>query len=245
MKSKFINNLKEKAKRTATNLQNEKINNNYDSKFKVPEECKEKLYKEESKGESQKYHEEDPFNDDLKSNNYEDDEYRLPIAQKPESFHRFILENDFRTLERQIRGLKDVWDKQQGKYITKRKDSHCFTDEESESILRLCETHLSSGIKLSIMTREQYDIKLMGLYQQIETHFREIMEYKFGRFEGFDIQLQMKRDAINIFSSIMFNVFANYSRAVEGRENKATHDSVKAQESLNTPLETRQDFGYT
>jgi len=238
MKNKFINILKKKAKETATNLQNERIKNNHNSKFKVPKECREKLYKEESNGE-------DVLDDDLKFNNYEDDEYRLPIAQKPESFHRYILENDFRTLERQIRGLKDIWDKNQGKYITKRKDSHCFTDEESESILRLCETHLSSGIKLSIMTREQYDIKLMGLYQQIETHFREIMEYKFGRFKGFNLQLQMKRDAINIFSSIMFNIFANYSRAVEGRENRATHDSVKAQESLNTPNETKQDFGYT
>jgi len=235
MKNSFMNELKKKIEKTATNIKYN--NNNHDSKFKIPEEYKEKEYK---KNDSK--NEDDKFEDDL---NFDEDEYRLPIAQKPESFHRYILENDFRTLERQIRGLKDVWDKNEGKYVTKRKESHCFTDEEAESILRLCETHLSSGIKLSIMTKEQYDIKLMGLYQQIETHFREIMEYKFGRFKGFNLQLQMKRDAINIFSSVMFNIFANYSRAVEGRENRATHDSVKAQESLQQVSDHKPDFGYT
>jgi len=50
---------------------------------------------------------------------------------------------------------------------------------------------------------------------------------------------------VNIFNMLMMRIKANYSRAIEGRENLATHDSVKGQESLNQT--ERRDFsrGYT
>lgn len=202
-----------------------------DSKFKIPEEEKENWESDE----------EDFFdkNDDF------DEDYKLPPAQRPESFHRFILENEYEQLEREIRGLKDVWDKYKGKYVTKKADNHCFTDEESEFIVRIVQTHLTTTIKLSTMTREQFDIKLMAIYESIQTHFKEITEYKFGRFKGYNLQMEMKRKALAIFTSIMSNIFANYSRSVEGMENKATHDSVRGQESLQQTDENKRDIGYT
>jgi hypothetical protein len=247
IKRNFIHGLRRQAK---NNIASFKTSENHNGKFKIQEEDKQLYESDEPKMDPEKkINSEIPedFDDlDINGNRYGyDNEYKLPPAQKPESFHRFILDNEFRTLEREIRGLKDVWDKVQNKYITKRKDRHCFNDEEAEFILRIAETHLSSSIKLATMTKEQFDIKLMGLYESVETHIREIMEYKFGRFKGFHEQLQMKREAIAIFDSIMANVFANYSRAVEGKEIRYTHDSVKAQESLQQNTDIKQEMGYT
>ena len=54
------------------------------------------------------------------------DEVGALPAQKPESFHHFILDNQYRDLERSIRGFKDIWDKEQNKYITVRKKRPLF-----------------------------------------------------------------------------------------------------------------------
>lgn len=170
-----------------------------------------------------------------------DENYNLYPAQKPESFHFFILENQYQDLERLIRGVKDVFDKDQQKWVIKRKDKHCFTDEESEEIVRTAQSHLSSDIKLATFSRDEYPIIMNSIYQQIWILFKEMMDYRFGRFGDVTKQLKMKQQASNIFNVLMMRIKANYSRAVEGRENKATHDSVKGQESLQQT--ERKDFG--
>lgn len=174
----------------------------------------------------------------LEHNPYE--EYNLMPGQRPESFHFFILENQYRDLERAIRGVKDVWDNVKEKWVIKRKTDHCFTDEESEEIIRTAQSHLSTDLKLAIFNREEYPILLNMVYDQIWTMFREIMEYRFGRFGDETIQRKMKEQATNIFSMLLMRIKANYSRAIDGHENKATHDSVKAQESLQQT--ERKDF---
>lgn len=165
---------------------------------------------------------------------YDDDEQiSLFPAQKPESFHFFILENQYQDLERAIRGVKDVWEPKVKKWLIKRKDNHCFTDEESEEIVRTAQSHLSSDIKLAILNRNEYPILLDGIYNQLWVMFKQIMDYRFGRFGSETKQMEMKQQAVNIFNMLMMRIKANYSRAIEGRENTATHDSVKGQESLN------------
>ena len=162
----------------------------------------------------------------------EDDPINLYPAQKPESFHFFILENQYQDLERMIRGVKDVWDKDKQKWVIKRKAEHCFTDEESEDIVRTAQSHLSSDIKLAILNRQEYPILLQGIYDQLWVMFKETMDYRFGRFGNETKQAKMKLQAANIFNALMMRIKANYSRAIEGRENSSTHDSVKGQESL-------------
>jgi len=185
------------------------------------------------KKEKKKSKEDDFFNDDFYDDSYYgEDNYNLYPAQKPESFHFFILENQYQDLERLIRGVKDVWDKDKEKWLIKRKAEHCFTDEESEEIVRTAQSHLSSDIKLAVFSREEYPIMMNSIYQQIWILFKEIMDYRFGRFGDVTKQLKMKQQAINIFQVLMMRIKANYSRAIEGRENRATHDSVKGQESL-------------
>lgn len=173
------------------------------------------------------------FYDDMYFNDpYRTNDFNLYPAQKPESFHFFILENQYQDLERLIRGVKDVWDKEEQKWVIKRKAEHCFTDEESEEIVRTAQSHLSSDIKLAIFSHDEYPILMNNIFQQLWILFKEIMDYRFGRFGNITKQMQMKQQAMNIFNVLMMRIKSNYSRAVEGRENKETHNSVKGQESL-------------
>jgi len=180
------------------------------------------------------------FQDDYYNSSFNED-FNLYPAQKPESFHFFILENQYQDLERLIRGVKDVWDKENQKWVIKRKKDHCFTDEESEEIVRTAQSHLSSDIKLAIFSREEYPILMQSIFQQIWILFKEIMDYRFGRFGPLTDQLKMKQQAVNIFQVLMMRIKANYSRAIEGRENKETHNSVKGQESLQQ-TDRKMDF---
>jgi len=207
------------------------------------------LFKEnskETKKDKNRRRERDYFNDDFYDPYSDSDEsFNLYPAQKPESFHFFILENQYQDLERLIRGVKDVWDKDNQKWVIKRKAEHCFTDEESEEIVRTAQSHLSSDIKLAIFSRDEYPIMMNSIYQQIWILFKEIMDYRFGRFGDVTKQLKMKQQAINIFNVLMMRIKANYSRAVEGRENRETHNSVKGQESLQQTDRKEFSRNYT
>jgi len=166
--------------------------------------------------------------------NYDDDEFKIQQAQKPESFFHFILENQYKDLERSIRGLKDVWDKKQGRFFTKKKESHCFTDEESEEILRCVQTHLATDIKLSNIRMEAFPIMMDAIYSQVSFLFYSIADYRYGRYGAMEIQYEMKLQNQKIFLEVMTRIQANYSRAVGGKENIATHGSVKGQASLQS-----------
>lgn len=174
---------------------------------------------------------EDNFEEDRKF----DDKYDVDIqpAQKSESFHHFLLENQYKDLELLIRGYKKVFDKKTNKWQTKRKEKHCFTDEEAEHILRLAETHLSPDIKLSYVSLTAYPIKMRMIKKQIDETFYNIADYKYGRYGDTKAQFFMKQDNLNIAMALMTRIEANYSRAIKGSENKHTHSAVKGQESLN------------
>jgi hypothetical protein len=203
----------------------------------------ESLFKEKEKKLKNKDNEN--YMDDFFKNDFSDeDSLNLYPAQRPESFHFFILENQYQDLERLIRGVKDVWDKDRQKWVIKRKAEHCFTDEESEEIVRTAQSHLSSDIKLATFSREEYPIIMNNIFQQIWILFKEIMDYRYGRFGNITKQMNMKQQAVNIFNVLMMRIKANYSRAVEGRENKATHDSVKGQESLQQTDRKNKEFNY-
>ncbi len=174
------------------------------------------------------------------------DEYGVGIqtAQKPESFHHFILENQYKDLEKSIRGYKDVYNKTTREWETKRKDTHCFTDEEAEEILRTTQSLLATDIKLSFINVDVFGIKAMMLYKRLKQLFREIAEYRYGRYShhsdgslkegGYSIEQAMKLQNLKIFVELTERVVANYSRAIQGIENKLTHQSVSAQESLQS-----------
>lgn len=174
----------------------------------------------------------DDFLDDDFSTEDDGEEYPIQQAQKPESFFHFILENQYKDLERSIRGLKDVWDKKKNQFITKRKATHCFTDEESEEILRCVQSHLATDIKLSNIKIDSFPIMMDAIYKQVSFLFYSIADYRYGRCGDMETQYEMKLQNLKIFLEVMTRIQANYSRAVGGKENVATHGSVKGQESL-------------
>lgn len=168
----------------------------------------------------------------------------LPPTQKPASFFHFILENQFRDIEMAIRGYKEIRDKQTQKWKIVRKESHCFTDEEAENIVRLIQSHLSPDIKLGILHPDAYKITMIDIGNRLMKYFRSIMHYQFGRFKESE-QIKMKEDALNILQAILSRIKMNYSRAVGGKENRYTHDSVKGQESLQGEYnKDKLDFSY-
>lgn len=189
----------------------------------------------------------DNFYDDFNKYDSRYDDVLIQPSQKPESFHHFILENQYKDLERSIRGLKDVWDGTKQQWTTKRKEVHCFTDEEAEDILRTAQSHLATDIKLSFINVEHYGQIMNALYKQIAFLFRSIAEYRYGRYGSYEKQYQMKAQNLKIFVELWTRIQANYSRAIKGAENQATHQAVKGQESLQNSErdKTGRNVGYS
>jgi len=210
------------------NKQRYNINRNTDSDFSGEEDV-----------------EEENFNDDGFDNF--DDRVSMTPAQKPESFHHFILENQYKDLERSIRGFKDVFVKETQQWELKRKKLHCFTDEEAEDILRTAQSHLATDIKLGRISKDTFGAYMDALYKQLTLVFERIAEYKYGRYGSFEIQGAMKSQNLKIFLELWTRIQMNYSRAIGAAENMATHNSVKGQESLQSGERdyTDKQRGYT
>jgi len=190
--------------------------------------------KTELVGENPDNFEDDFYNEEFDSN-FDDnrfDDVGVQPAQKPASFHHFILENQYKDLEKSIRGYKDVFNKDKQVWEVRRKDRHCFTDEESEEILRTAQSHLATDIKLTFYSKETFGIRFLAVYEKLEFLFKRIMEYRYGRYGDPKKQGEMKEQAIKIFVELITRIEANYLRAIAGMENKRTHDAVHSQESL-------------
>ena len=242
---KFLNKFKQGTKKAVESV--EKLENS--DKLRPKEQIDNRRFHKRESHETDAYGtgEDSDFKDDFddfKEDNY-NDEVGLQPSQKAESFHHFILENQYRDLEEDIRGYKKVYNKDTREWITKRKNEHCFTDEEAEDILRTAQSHLATDIKLGFIKMEVFGDYMNSLYKQIANHFESIAEYRYGRYNTFDNngklvkvnfekQYNMKLQNKKIFLDLFTRVQANYSRSIGGQENKYTHDSVKGQESLQS-----------
>ena len=231
---KFLNNFKNKAQQ-AGKLGSDitrRVDNYAQKKVNRPEQFRDgKIRSEKKQGFGENF---DDFNDEFLDDNFYDDPYieNIQPAQKPASFHHFILENQYKDLEKSIRGYKDVFNKEKQQWEVKRKAEHCFTDEESEEILRTAQSHLATDIKLTFYNTETFGVRFLAVYEKIEFLFKRIMEYRYGRYGDYIKQGQMKEQALKIFVELITRIEANYLRAVAGMENKLTHQSVQSQESL-------------
>lgn len=253
---KFLEKFKkssEGVKNIARNM-DDNINDYYNKKPKNPKQFNSRIKERTPEGISDDLYEDiDEDIDDYNPNYQGDyDDYGVGIqpAQKPESFHHFILENQYKDLEKSIRGYKDVFNKEKNEWEIKRKKAHCFTDEEAEEILRLAQSLLATDIKLSFINKEVFGLKAMSLYKRLRQLFREIAEYRYGRYShdvkegsktygqvlpgGHAIEQAMKLQNLKIFVELTERIVANYSRAIAGMENKLTHQSVRGQESLQS-----------
>ena len=236
---KFIN----RFKKIADGIDN-KANDIY-NRESTPKKFNSKLEEKQKESISQEFYDDDEDFSEFDNNITDDlDDYGVGIqpAQKPESFHHFILENQYKDLEKSIRGYKDVYNKKTREWETKRKDLHCFTDEEAEELLRTAQSHLATDIKLSFINKETFGEMMMAIYKRLDELFYAISEYRYGRYShdvdgnpiegGYQIEYTMKLQNRKIYLELWTRVQANYSRAIQGSENKATHQSDHGQESL-------------
>ncbi len=120
---------------------------------------------------------------------------------------------------------------------------HCFTDEEAEDILRTAQSHLATDIKLGRISKDTFGDYMDALYKQLTLLFWRIADYKYGRYGSFEIQGAMKSQNLKIFLELWTRIQMNYSRAIGAAENKATHDSVRGQESLQSGDRDYSDRG--
>jgi len=238
---KFIDKFKRVVEKVDNKANQSYQNNNRPKNFnsKLKDKSSESISPDIYDGMDEGLDELDNFN---MNNNFDDYGVGIQPSQKPESFHHFILENQYKDLEKSIRGYKDVYNKQTREWETKRKDLHCFTDEEAEEILRTAQSHLATDIKLSFINKEVFGEMMMAIYKRLDELFYSIAEYRYGRYShnekgesiegGYQREYAMKLQNRKIFLELWTRVQANYSRAIQGTENKATHQSVHGQESL-------------
>lgn len=165
-------------------------------------------------------------------NNTSPYELNVRTPQKPASFHHFLLENKYRDLEMDIRGYKEVFNKDKQEWEIKRKGEHCFTDEEAEEILGMVQSHLSTDIKLTFYNKETFGVRFLAVMEKVSFKFERIMQYQFGRFGDATRQGEMKAKALQILVSVITRIEANYLMAIQGMENKRTHEGIQSQESL-------------
>jgi len=188
----------------------------------------------------------DDIYNDIGENDMYGQEVAMQKAQKPESFHHFILENQYRDLEGSIRGYKDYYDPKRSEWKLIKKKQHCFTDEEAEDILRTAQSHLATDIKLAYIKPDSFVLYMKAIMKQLAFIFESIAEYRYGRYGDSEAQYKMKLANHKVFLELWTRVQANYSRAIGGQEIKYTHESVKGQESLqNTESEAEKRRGYT
>jgi hypothetical protein len=183
---------------------------------------------EDNFNDEEEYNEQDGYNDDF------NDDVAIQSAQKPESFHHFILDNQYKDLELDIRGYKEIKDKDTQQWKTIRKKNHCFTDEQAEMLVRKVQSNLSPDIKLGKINKEHFGSIMDSIFKHLLRFIRRMMEYEMGHFGSYDEQGRMKSQAVDIFENIYRRIYANYSRSIGGSENQATHESVKGQESLQS-----------
>jgi len=241
---KFLKRLK--GIRNGTNVVGGVIDSKIQNRFNKRRNPNKQRYNVNKKIDNDFSGEEDIEDDKFEDDNYDDFDDRVSIqpSQKPESFHHFILENQYKDLERSIRGFKDVFDKETQSWQLKRKELHCFTDEEAEDILRTAQSHLATDIKLGRISKDTFGAYMDALYKQLTLLFWRIAEYKYGRYGSFEIQGAMKSQNLKIFLELWTRIQMNYSRAIGAAENMATHNSVKGQESLqNTENDYRDRNG--
>jgi len=91
---------------------------------------------------------------------------------------------------------------------------------------------LATDIKLGFTNKEAFPILMDAIYQEIAFIFESIAEYRYGRYGSYEKQYEMKLQNHKIFLELFTRIQANYSRSIQGQENRFTHDSVKGQESL-------------
>lgn len=160
------------------------------------------------------------------------------VSQKDKSGNYFhlILSSDFEDLEMEIRGLryyKDIDDRGKEILVTRRIKNHYLSEEGAEDLLLELKAHLSSDIKLGVMTREEFlmeqDIIRKFLVSYISNNLYKL---------GMDTE-EKQRKSPTLIVMMLSRIRAVYSRSVAGMENQRSHGDIKLSGDLDFQREER------
>lgn len=145
--------------------------------------------------------------------------------KKPEDYFGRILSSDFEDIELEIRGLRLVkeYDKFTGKekVVYKRRQEHYLSEEGAEDLLLELKGHLSSDIKLGILTQDEFlktqDIIRKGVVSYISNNLYQL---------GMDTEAK-QRKAPTLIIMLLNRIRSVYSRSILGKENERSHGDLK------------------
>lgn len=195
-----------------------------------------------------------PNNVDINLNSSKPNEYPVydSSGKLSEKAITFILDNRYEDLEFAIRGVKKIWKNNEFKFI--KKERHCYSEEVIENILSKLQGWLSIDVKLASFGSSSFTLfmcggiykgeEVDGLLDLIVDYFQEITIIEVPKFKKFidgiktpypnseelsDEEVYMlMRESAEICNLVRVRVYAIFSRAVGGQENKQTHGSIKS-----------------
>ena len=154
----------------------------------------------------------------------------VTAKKKDTNYFNMILGSDFEDLEMEIRGLRyykelDI----HGSYIitTKRRANHYLSEDGAEDLLLELKAHLSSDIKLGILTMDEFkmtqDIIRKFLISYVSNNLFML---------GMDTE-EKQRKAPTLLVMMLARIRAVYSRSVAGIENQRSHGDIKLSGDLD------------
>jgi hypothetical protein len=198
-------------------------------------------YAEELEKEKELLIKDNPFNkkQETKTDKKEKTIRSLPYVEEKDSstnYFSLILSSDFRDLEMEIRGLryyKEI-DKNGREIITtKRIEGHYLSEQGADDLLLELKAHLSSDIKLGVMTRDEH-------LQQNEIIRKFLHSYLMNNLYKLGMDTEEKqRKAPTLFTMMMARIRSVYSRSIAGLENRRSHGDIKLSGELDMQKEDR------
>lgn len=196
-------------------------------------------YSEELEKEKELIEKENPFYNrnkkPIKKNIQEKKENRsVPFMVKRDkdgSYFHLILGSDFEDLEMEIRGLryyKEIDDNGKEIIVTKRLENHYLSEQGAEDLLLELKGHLSSDIKLGVLTRDEF-LMTMDIIRKFLISYIKNNLYKLGM----DTE-EKQRKAPTLIVMMLARIRSVYSRSVGGNENKASHGDIKLSGELDS-----------
>lgn len=163
----------------------------------------------------------------------------IPFVNQKEkngNYFHLILGSDFEDLEMEIRGLryyKEIDRNGKEIMITKRIENHYLSEEGSEDLLLELKAHLSSDIKLGVLSREEFLITMDIIRKFLISYITNNL-YKLGM----DTE-QKQRKSPTLIVMMLSRIRAVYSRSVAGMENQRSHGDIKLSGELDFQKDER------
>lgn len=206
-------------------------------------------YADELKKEKQIIEESNPlFKKFTTENQQQKDGIRsVPFTTKKDrsgNYFHMILSSDFEDLEMEIRGLryyKDIDVNGKEILVTRKVENHYLSEEGAEDLLLELKGHLSSDIKLGVMTRDEF-LMMQDIIRKFLVSYITNNLYKLGM----DTE-EKQRKSPTLIVMMLSRIRAVYSRSIAGLENERSHGDIKLSGDLdfgrNDPFMYGGNFG--